>query len=141
LVLKTHQERYNSTESGLKLEIPDAISHPAGLGDFHQQAAAWRALATKPALAEGVRILRLAAEDAIKRQKPDEALNDFELGVQADPTWAQGWFNAALLAGELGFYFDATAHMQNYLELPPDAPDAQSARGQIDLLKYKAAGQ
>jgi len=115
-----------------------AISHPAGLGDFHAQAAAWRALTTKPALAENARILRLAAEDAIKRQKPDEALNDFELGVQADPTWAQGWFNAALLAGELGFFADAAEHMQNYLELLPDAADAKSARDQIDLWNYKA---
>ena len=115
-----------------------AISHPAGLGDFHAQATAWRALMTKPPLAENARILRLAAEDAIKRQKPDEALNDFELGVEADPTWAQGWFNAALLAGELGFFADAADHMQNYLELLPDAPDAQSARDQIDLWKYKA---
>jgi tetratricopeptide (TPR) repeat protein len=115
-----------------------ALSHPAGLGDFHAQATAWRALTTKPALAENARILRLAAEDAIKRQKPDEALNDFELGVQADPTWAQGWFNAALLAGELGFFADAADHMQNYLELLPDASDAQSARDQIDLWKYKA---
>ena len=115
-----------------------AIAYSTNPGDFHQQAVAWRALATKPALAEGARILRLAAEDAIKRQKPDEALNDFELGVQADPTWAQGWFNAALLAGELGFYADAADHMQNYLELMPDAADAQSARDQIDLWKYKA---
>lgn len=115
-----------------------AISHPAGLGDFHAQATAWRAFTTKPALAENARILRLAAEDAIKRQKPDEALNDFELGVQADPTWAQGWFNAALLAGELGFFADAADHMQNYLELLPDAADAKSARDQIDLWKYKA---
>ena len=115
-----------------------AISHAAGLGDFHAQATTWRALATKPALAEGARILRLAAEDAFKRQKPDEALNDFELGVEADPTWAQGWFNAALLAGELGFFSDAVEHMQNYLELLPNATDAQSAREQIDLWKYKA---
>jgi tetratricopeptide (TPR) repeat protein len=115
-----------------------AISHTADSDDFRQQAAVWRALTTKPALAEGARILRLAAEDAIKRQKPDEALNDFELGVEADPTWAQGWFNAALLAGELGFFADAADHMQNYLELLPDAPDAQSARDQIDLWKYKA---
>jgi tetratricopeptide (TPR) repeat protein len=115
-----------------------AIAYLANPTYFPQQAAAWRALTTKPALAEGARILRLAAEDAIKRQKPDEALNDFELGVQADPTWAQGWFNAALLAGELGFFADAADHMQNYLELLPDAADAKSARDQIDLWKYKA---
>jgi hypothetical protein len=115
-----------------------AIAYSANPAYFPQQAAAWRALTTKPALAEGARILRLAAEDAIKRQKPYEALNDFELGVEADPTWAQGWFNAALLAGELGFYADAADHMQNYLELMPNAADAQSARDQIDLWKYKA---
>jgi hypothetical protein len=115
-----------------------AIAYTANPTYFPQLAAAWRALATKPPLAEKARILRLAAEDAIKRQKPDEALNDFELGVQADPTWAQGWFNAALLAGELGFFADAADHMQNYLELLPDAPDAKSARDQIDLWKYKA---
>ena len=115
-----------------------AIAYTANPTYFPQQAAAWRALTTKPPLAEGARILRLAAEDAIKRQSPAEALNDFELGVQADPTWVQGWFNAALLAGELGFYFDAADHMQNYLELLPDAPDAKSARDQIDLWRYKA---
>ena len=115
-----------------------AIAYTANPTFFPQQAAAWRALAIKPPLAEKARILRLAAEDAIKRQKPYEALNDFEIGVQADPTWAQGWFNAALFAGELGFYADAADHMQNYLELLPDAPDAKSARDQIDLWKYKA---
>jgi hypothetical protein len=115
-----------------------AIAYTANPAYFPQLAAAWRALATKPPLAEKARILRLAAEDALKRQKPDEALNDFELGVQADPTWAQGWFNAALLAGELGFFADAADHMQNYLELLPNAPDAKSARDQIDLWKYKA---
>jgi hypothetical protein len=63
-----------------------AVAYSTNPGYFPQQAAAWRALTTKPALAEGARILRLAAEDAIKRQKPDEALNNFELGVEADPT-------------------------------------------------------
>ena len=115
-----------------------ALAYTANPTLFPQQAAAWRALATKPPLAEKARIMRLAAEDALKRQKPDEALNDFELGVQEDPTWAQGWFNAALLAGELGFYYDAADHMQNYLELLPDAPDAKAAHDQIDLWKYKA---
>jgi len=118
-----------------------AVLHPAAAGDFHQQAAAWRALATKPPLAEGARVRRLAAEDAIKRQKPDEALNYYELGVEVDPMWAQGWFNAAVVAASLGYYADAVEHMQSYLELVPDATDAQSARDQIDLWRYKAGQQ
>ncbi len=108
------------------------------LRSFKQQAAAWRALAIKPPLAEGARIRRLAAEDAIKNQKPNDALNYYELGVEADPMWAQGWFNAAVIAGHIGYYADAAEHMQNYLELMPDAADAQSARDQIDLWRYKA---
>jgi tetratricopeptide (TPR) repeat protein len=115
-----------------------AIAHPNAPGDFQQQAAAWRLLATKPTLAEEVRLYRLAAEDAIKTQKPGEALNYYELGVEADPMWAQGWYNAALIAGQLGYFDDAAEHMRNYLELMPDAPDAQSARDQIDLWKFKA---
>ena len=86
-------------------------------------------------------ILRLAAEDAIKRQKPDEALNDYELGIEADPTWAQGWFNAALLAGELGFFADAADHMQSYLELVPNAADAQAAHDQLTIWQHKAGQQ
>ena len=37
-----------------------------------------------------------------------------------------------------GDYTDAVEHMQNYLELLPNATDAQSARDQIDLWKFKA---
>jgi tetratricopeptide (TPR) repeat protein len=115
-----------------------ALAASQDSADFHQRATEWRALGAKPPLIEGARIRRLAAEDAIRRQKPYEALNYYELGVEADPTWAQGWFNAAVIAGQLGYYPDAAEHMQNYLELVPNASDVQSARDQIDLWKYKA---
>lgn len=108
------------------------------LRTFPQRASAWRALATKPALSREVRLLRLAAEDAVKNRKPKDALNCYEMGVETDPTWAQGWFNAAIIAGQLGYYADAAEHMQNYLELLPDAQDAQSARDQMDLWRFKA---
>jgi hypothetical protein len=52
--------------------------------------------------------------------------------------WPQGWFNAAVVAASLGYYADAAEHMQSYLELMPDAPDAQSARDQIAMWQYKA---
>jgi regulator of sirC expression with transglutaminase-like and TPR domain len=54
------------------------------------------------------------------------------------PTWPEGHFNAALIAAELGNYTDAAEHMQAYLELLPNAPDAQSARDQVDLWQLKA---
>jgi tetratricopeptide (TPR) repeat protein len=115
-----------------------ALSHPAGLGDLHQQAAEWRALTAKPPLPEEVRVRRLLAEDAVKNQKPIEALNDYEIGLEFYPTWPEGHFNAALIAAELGDFASAVEHMQSYLELVPNASDAQAARDQITIWQHKA---
>ena len=106
--------------------------------DFHKQALAWRALATKPALPDAVRVRRMMAEDAIKNKKPEDALRYYEQGIESYPMWPQGWFNAAVVAGELGRYDDAVEYMQNYLELVPDAKDAQTARDQMEMWKIRA---
>jgi len=110
----------------------------AALRDFPQRAATWRALTSKPPIPEEVRVQRLLAEDAVKQNKPEEALNRYETGLELYPTWPQGYFNAALIAAELGFYAEAIEHMQAYLELAPDASDAQSARDQIAIWQFKA---
>ena len=115
-----------------------AVNSQAASVDFHQQAAAWRALNPKPPIPEEVREQRLLAEDAVKNNKPGEALDFFEAGLELYPTWPQGHFNAALIAAELDLYGDAVEHMQAYLELLPDAPDAQSARDQILIWRHKA---
>jgi hypothetical protein len=115
-----------------------ALDSNAPLRTFSQRAAAWRALATKPPIPEEVRVQRLMAEDAFKENKPAEALNYYELGIQLYPTWPEGNFNAALIAGELGSYADAIEHMQAYLELVPDAADAQAARDKILIWRVKA---
>lgn len=118
-----------------------ALSHPAGSGDFHLQAAAWRGLTAKPPVPEEVRVRRLLAEDAVKNQKPVEALNDYEIGLEFYPTWPEGHFNAALIAAELGDFANAIEHMQSYLELVPNASDAQAARDQITIWQHKAGQQ
>ena len=80
----------------------------------------------------------MLAEDAVKAKNPEEALAHYELGLEAYPTWPQGYFNAALIAAELGYFQQAVEHMQAYLELLPDAPDAQAARDQIAIWREKA---
>ena len=105
---------------------------------FTQQAAAWRALRSKPPIPENIRTQRLLAENAVKENLPDKALQHYETGIELYPTWPQGYFNAALVAAELGFYGEAIEHMQAYLELVPDAPDAQAARDQMAIWQYKA---
>ncbi len=109
----------------------------AKLREFPQRATAWRALPSKPAIPEEIRLQRMLAEDAVKNNKPEEALDFYEAGLQLYPTWPQGYFNAALIAAELGFYADAVEHMESYLELVPDAPDAQAARDQIVIWRHK----
>lgn len=113
----------------------------APLRTFTQRAAAWRALATKPPIPEEVRVQRMMAEEAFKSNKPDEALHYYETGVQFYPTWPEGNFNAALISGDLGYFDAAIEHMQAYLELVPDAADAQAARDKMLVWKAKAAGQ
>ena len=106
--------------------------------NFAQQAAMWRALPSKPPLPEEVRTQRLLAENAVKEKQFEKALDYYETGLAILPTWPQGYFNASLIAAELGFYDEAVDHMQTYLELVPDAPDAQSARDQIVIWQSKA---
>jgi tetratricopeptide (TPR) repeat protein len=105
---------------------------------FHQRTAAWRALTVKPELSDEIHTRILLAEDAVKSNQPEEALRFYDEGVGLDPTWAQGWFNAALVAAQLNLYSDAILYMQNYLEVVPDATDAASAGDQIKVWKYKA---
>lgn len=107
------------------------------LRQFPQQAAAWRALPVKPAISEPVRRHRLLAENAIKERQFDSALEEYEAGLQIDPVWPEGHFNAALLYAETGYYSEAVSHMRAYLELVPDAPDALSARDQIIIWETK----
>jgi tetratricopeptide (TPR) repeat protein len=108
------------------------------LHNFPAHAATWRALATKPALPDTVRVRRMMAEDALKNKKPEDALRYYEQGIESYSMWPEGWFNAALVAGELGEYPQAVEFIQNYLELVPDAKDAQSARDQLEIWKIKA---
>ena len=108
------------------------------LRTFPQRAETWRALASKPPIPEEVRTQRLLAENAVQEKKPEEALVHYETGLELYPTWPQGYFNAALIAAELGYHAEAVEHMKAYLELVPDAPDAQSARDQIVIWQYKA---
>jgi tetratricopeptide (TPR) repeat protein len=103
----------------------------AAWSDFSQKAAAWRALAVKPPLADEVRRHRILAEKAISDQDISGALEHYEAGLAIDPVWPEGHFNAAMLYAQLSFYNDAIPHMRAYLELVPDASDAQAARDQL----------
>ena len=115
-----------------------AVARQNAAGEFHRQATGWRALTPRPPLPEEVRVHRILAENAVKEKKLDDALEHYEAGLDLYYTWPQGHFNAALIAAEIGFYEQAVEHMQSYLELVPDAPDAEAARDQIVIWRDKA---
>jgi tetratricopeptide (TPR) repeat protein len=108
------------------------------LRNLPQAAGAWRALPQKPLVPEEVRGQRLLAETAFKERKLQKALCHYERGLELYPVWPEGRFNAALIAAELHSYGEAVEHMRAYLELLPDAPDAQSARDQVVIWQDKA---
>ena len=105
--------------------------------EFQQKAASWRTLAVKPAISEDVRKHRLLAENAVKERQFDSAVEEYETGLEIDPVWPEGHFNAALLCAELGYYSEAMHHMRAYLELVPEAADAQQSRDQMVIWEAK----
>ena len=118
----------------------DAAGRDDAVGAFHAQASVWRALATKPSLSEEVLQHRLMAETAVREKDFDTAMEEYEAGLVANPVWPEGHFNAALLTAEMGYFNEAVRHMQAYVELLPNAPDAAAARDQILIWQRKAGG-
>ena len=108
------------------------------LRNLPQIAEAWRGLSPKPPVPEEVRAQRLLAETAFNERKLEKALYHYEKGLELYPPWPEGRFNAALIAAELKSYDEAVEHMRAYLDLVPDAPDAQAAHDQIVIWQDQA---
>jgi tetratricopeptide (TPR) repeat protein len=106
--------------------------------EFQTAAKAWRESPTKPPLSEAADRERILAENAINEKNMQSAVDHYDAGLEADPMWPQGWYNAALIYGQLQQYDDASEHMKHYLELAPDAPDAKAAREQMIIWEDKA---
>jgi tetratricopeptide (TPR) repeat protein len=122
--------------SKLTRSLPPA--REAAWHDFQPKAAAWRALPVKPPLNAETDRHRILAENALKEKSMDSAIEHYESALDIQPTWPAGWFNLALLYAEQRNYADATDAMKHYLELVPDASDAQQARDQIVIWEDKA---
>lgn len=112
-------------------------SGPPEFAGFSEQAAAWRALASRPPLPEDARKQRVLAESYLREKDMDGAIEHYIEGLKACPTWPEGWFNLALLYEAGGEFRYAARAMRNYLELSPDSPDAESAKDKIFIWEDK----
>jgi tetratricopeptide (TPR) repeat protein len=106
--------------------------------DLATRITAWRAAGAKVELPEEADEKRILAETALKDQNLDRAIKNYRAALGIYPTWPEGQFNLALTCGEAKDYGCAIEHMQAYLELVPDAPNARKAREKIVIWRDKA---
>ncbi len=106
--------------------------------ELQEQIVAWRALAVKPPLPEAARKYQVLAENAVQEKRFQDAANYYNQALNIEPFWPEGQFNLSLVDGELHNYSAASAHMRMYLDLVPDAQDAQPAEDKIIIWDEKA---
>lgn len=104
---------------------------------FRPQARGWREAPAKPEIPETVRRRNVIAENAIKEKDFAKASQEYQAALKEFPCWPQGQFNLAYISGETKAYRTALLHMKSYLELTPDAPDAQAARDKMIIWQDK----
>lgn len=109
------------------------------LGQFMLRARTWlEKPETRPVPPVALDRHRILAEQSLKERDITGALLHYEEGVALDPTWAEGWFNAALLYEALNEFEYASNRMKHYLALAPEASDAQAAREKVIIWDDKA---
>ena len=107
------------------------------ISQFQLKAKAWREAAVKPAMPEEAHEHQVLAEFAFKEKDVDKAVSEYSAALSIFPTWPEGQYNLAMLAGEKKYYAVATLHMKEYLELMPDSTDAQAARDSMIVWRDK----
>ena len=91
----------------------------------------------RPPLPQEVVQHRTLAESAFNGKDLPGAIAQYRQGLAIDATWPEGWFNLALLCGEVNDFACAVDGLKRYLELRPDAPDAAATRGQLEIWEAK----
>lgn len=78
-----------------------------------------------------------AAEIAKSPAGYEEAIREFEQAVSLAPGWSASYFNLGCVQKEAGKHQEALSNYRKYLELVPNAPDAEQVQTEIDQLEYK----
>jgi PDZ domain len=132
LVWKDHAQaaRFASAANRLIWEYsPEKVAERQKL--FQQKIDAWKASGSKVELPEDAQRHKALAEEAIQEKNFQKAAEEYQAALELYPAWPGGQFNVAVIYGELQDYPDAVAHMKVYLELVPNAPDAEAAQKSI----------
>ena len=112
----------------------------AWLEDFKPKAEAWRQMKVKPAMPEEAHEHQVLAEYAYKQRDLPKAMNEYAAALQIFPYWPDGQYDLAIMISEIGgrpAYRSAIFHMECFLALKPDSPDAQAASDSVVVWKDK----
>ena len=110
---------------------------------FEQKVAEWRTAGSKVEVPEEAQRHFVVAQQAFQEKNFQHQAEELSAALDIYPTWPAEQFDLALILSELNRYSEAIQHMRMYLELTPDAPDAQRAKQQIWIWqdKEKADGK
>lgn len=107
---------------------------------FEQRLTAWRAAGEKIDPPEEAQRHFVLAQAAFQEKNVEHQAEELAAALEIYPTWPDRQSDLAVTLGELGRYSEAIQHMQMYLELVPNAPDAQQAKQQIWVWQDKLRG-
>lgn len=100
-------------------------------GNFEKIAEKYRLLPVKPELPEEAREFRVRAEYAIGEKQFQDAVDLYAKALKVSPWWPEGYFNKALILGEMNCPEEAIKAMNKYITLVPGAPDVRAAKDKI----------
>lgn len=105
---------------------------------FSEVVRKYREANPKPDFPEDARRLRVQAEGALRDKDFEDAAKLYESALALVPWWPEGYFNRALLLGEMGDFELAMASMKRYLLLVPEAANARDAQDKVYEWERKA---
>ena len=72
------------------------------------------------------------ANFAVEDKRFADAVDRYADALKVSPWWPQGYYNRALILGKIRCLSEAMRDMKRYLQLAPQAADAEQAQDKID---------
>lgn len=77
-----------------------------------------------------------AVETAAAPEDYETAIREFQQAAQLAPDWSDVYFNLGLIQEKAGKVADAVASLRRYLQVTPDATDAEEVKSKINKLEF-----
>jgi tetratricopeptide (TPR) repeat protein len=82
-----------------------------------------------------------AAEMAKSSGEYEQAIKEFQEAVRLAPTWSAPYYNLGLAQEKAEKFREAVASLKRYLQLAPNAPDADTVRTLVYKLEFKVENE